>query len=58
MKDRNTVNKNVCLVIYAKGLSFNLVTSPCFKKAMESAGNFGKDYVPQSYHEAKVTNLQ
>ena len=28
VKDRDAVNKDVCRMIYAEGLSFNLVKSP------------------------------
>lgn len=45
-------------MIYAEGLSFNLVKSHYFKKAVEFIGNFGRDYAPPSYHETKVTYPQ
>src|SRR5438309_1359434 len=52
VKDSNAVNEEVCRMIYAEGLPFNLVRSSYFKKAVEAIANFGKGYTPPSYHEA------
>lgn len=50
-----TMDKNVCHVIFVKGLSFHLVKSSYFKKALESYRNFSRGYVSLSYHEARIT---
>lgn len=55
VKDKGAVNREVCHIIYAKGLSFNLVNSPYFKDVVEAIANFCKCYTPSFYHEAKVT---
>src|SRR5436190_4887368 len=58
VKDKELVNEEVCRMIYAEGLPFNLVKSQYFKKALEAVANYGRGYNPPSYHEARVTYLQ
>lgn len=58
MKDKNAMNKDVYHMIYVEGLSFNLVNICYFKKAVESIANFGKGYLPPSYHGTRVTYLK
>lgn len=58
VKDRDTVNEDVCCLIYAKGLPFKLVKSPFFEETLESVGNYGKGNQPPIYNEARITYFQ
>lgn len=54
-KEREDVCQDICRCFYANSLPFNLVKDPFFITMLNSVAEYGKGFIPPSYHEVRVT---